>query len=75
MILTHHITVEYDDESQRALLRSKVCSSLYGCTQDDALGVVVADGLGRIELVAALRRLAGVVARDHQEVDGLPRAL
>ena len=75
MILTHHVTVEYDDENQRASVRTKVCSSLYGCTSEPCSGVVVASDLGRLDFVAVFRRLAGQIAADHQEVDGLPRAL
>lgn len=75
MILTHHLTVEYDDETQLATVRSKVCSSLYGCDSEHVSGVVVADRLERLNLVKCLRALAGVVAADHQEIDGLPRAL
>lgn len=75
MKLTHHITVEYDDETQLASVRVKVCSSLYGCDQMRYLGAVVGDDLGRMPMVEVLRRLAGVVAADQQEVDGLPRAL
>lgn len=75
MILTHHITVEYDDETHQALVRMRVCSSLYGCTTEPCSGALVADHLARMQLVECLRALAGVVARDHQEVDSLPRSL
>lgn len=75
MKLTHHVTVEYDDETQTASVYVKVCSSLYGCDSGGLLGALVADDLGRLQMVECVRRLAGSIAADHQEVDGLPRAL
>lgn len=75
MKLTHHVTVVYDDETRTAEVYSKVCSSLYGCDEHFPLGVEVGRDLGRLTMVDVIRRLAGVIARDHQEVDGLPRAL
>lgn len=75
MKLTHHITVEYDDETQQAAVYFRLCSSLYGCDPTRYRGALVGDELGRLELVTLLRQLPGVVARDHQEVDGLPRSL
>lgn len=75
MKLTHHVTVIYDDETRLAAVYSKVCSSLYGCDEHFPLGVEVGLELSRMGMVEAVRRLAGGIARDHQEVDGLPRAL
>lgn len=75
MILTTHITVEYDDQTRRAAVYKRTCSSMVGCSEERALGPVVALELARGDLSSELHGLVAGILRDHAEVDSLPRSL
>jgi hypothetical protein len=73
MRLTHHIVVEYDDETKLSEVHVKLCSSFLGCAMHDSRGALVAGGLARDDLRTVLGSCVRSVLRDHVEVDGLPR--
>lgn len=73
MILTSTLTVTYDDETRLAAVHLRTQSSFF--PDNEGAGPLVADGLTRLALLEVVRGCAGSIARDHQEVDGLPRSI